>query len=165
MIYFRSAGVEELYKIRQIAYQTWPDTFGAVLSEEQIGYMLNLIYSDESIMQQVNQGHEFILAEQDGDAVGFCSYEINYKASKYFMIHKLYILPSVQGLGIGTGFLNRLNEMARRHHDAALRLKVFHLNVRAINFYIKYGFRKMGAEISQFGNYNPVVDYVMIKAL
>lgn len=165
MINFRNAEIEELYKVRQIAYATWPDTFGTMLPAAQIDYMLNLIYNDESLSQQANQGHQFILAEQDGNAVGFCSYEINFESGTQFMIHKLYLLPSVQGLGIGTQLLNHLTEIARLNKNSMLRLKVFHLNLKAIKFYVKQGFRKAGTEVTQFKNNYAILDFVLVKEL
>lgn len=165
MINFRHAAIEELYKVRQIAFATWPDTFGTMLPAAQIDYMLNLIYNDDSLCQQAKQGHQFILAEKDGKAVGFCSYEINYETCGYFMIHKLYLLPSLQGLGIGTQFLNRLTEIAKQSNKLVLRLKVYYLNIKAIRFYVKHGFRKAGTEITQFINNYPILDFVLIKDL
>lgn len=165
MIEFRNAVIEDLYKIRQIAYTTWPDTFGTMLPAGLLDFMLNLIYSDESLNQQVKQGHQFILSEQNGNAVGFCSYEINYDSNSQLMIHKLYLLPSVQGLGIGTQLLNHLTEIARLNKNTMLRLKVFYLNLKAIKFYVKYGFRKAGTEVTQFNNKYAILDFVLVKEL
>lgn len=163
MINFRNAGIEELYKVREIAYATWPDTFGTMLPAAQIDYMLNLIYNDESLRQQANQGQNFILAEQDGNAIGFCSYELNYESSGYLMIHKLYLLPSVQRSGIGSKFLTRLVDIAKLNKNTGLRLKVFYLNLKAISFYVGHGFRKEGTEITQFSHSYTVLDFVLIK--
>lgn len=41
MVEFRKIGLDELYKIQKIAYETWPNTFGQVLPKEQIDYMLH----------------------------------------------------------------------------------------------------------------------------
>lgn len=165
MINFRNAAIEELYKVKGIANATWPDTFGTMLPSAQIDYMLNLIYNDESLRDQVKQGHQFMLAEQDGNAVGFCSYETNYGSDKYFMIHKLYLLPSVQGSGIGSRFLNRLVDIARMNNNTILRLKVFYLNLKAIKFYVKHGFRKAGTEVTQLNNKYAILDFVLVKEL
>lgn len=165
MIIFRNAAIDELYKVRQIAFATWPDTFGTMLPAGQINYMLNLIYNDESLCNQVTLGHQFMLAEQDSNAIGFCSYETNYGSDKYLMIHKLYLLPSVQGSGIGSRFLNSLVDIAMLNNNTTLRLKVFYLNLKAIGFYVKHGFKKAGTEITHFKNNYTIVDFVLIKEL
>lgn len=48
MVEFRKIGLYELYKVRKIAYETWPGTFGQFLPKEQIEYMLQLFYNEES---------------------------------------------------------------------------------------------------------------------
>jgi len=49
--------------VQQIAYATWPATYGKILSPEQLSYMLQLFYSTESLAQQMSaQGHNFIVA-------------------------------------------------------------------------------------------------------
>lgn len=94
MVVFKNAGIEDLLKIQKIAHETWPNTFGHVITAEQINYMLDLIYSEESLKKQmIEKGHNFILAEKDNHTLGFTSYEINYNSEPQLMIHKLYILP------------------------------------------------------------------------
>ena len=155
-----------MYKIREIAYQTWPDTFGQVLPKEQIEYMLQLIYNETSLKKQLlEKGHNFILAEKDNKPLGFTSYEINYQLEPQLMIHKLYLLPAAQGLGIGTKLLNLLSESALQSNNKLLRLKVYFANTKAIGFYEKYGFKQIGTETTDIGNGYSVLDNVMMKEL
>ena len=66
MIEFKKAGIEDLKNIQQVAYATWPVAFGKVLPKEQIDYMLELIYNEESLKKQITEkGHIFILVENE----------------------------------------------------------------------------------------------------
>lgn len=166
MIEFRKIGIDELHKVRTIAYETWPHTFGDVLPKEQITYMLELIYNEESLKKQMlEKRHNFILAEQQTEALGFTSFEINYNSEHQLMIHKLYLLPLAQGMGIGTKLLNVLSEIALQNKNSQLRLKVFYQNTKAINFYEKYGFKNIGTETTDIGNNYSILDNVMVKQL
>mgnify|MGYP001627435828 CR=1 FL=1 len=165
MIHIKAITHHDLSKIRKIAYITWPSTFGSMLPPDQIGYMLNLIYNDESLIMQMAYGQAFLLVEKENVAVGFCSYQIDYPLSGQFMIHKFYLLPDVQGLGIGAKVLNHLCELAMLNHNNILRLKVFYLNNKAIHFYLKNGFVKAGEERTLCDNYDPIIDIVMLKKL
>jgi diamine N-acetyltransferase len=166
MVEFKKLEISDLAKIQRIAYETWPNTFGQLLPREQIDYMLQLIYNEESLMKQIQEkGHNFMLAEKNNQPLGFSSYEINYNAQPKLMIHKLYILPTAQGLGIGTKFINMLSKLAVQNSNNQLRLKVYIKNDKAIEFYEKYGFRKVGTESTDIGNNYEVSDYVMIKDL
>jgi ribosomal protein S18 acetylase RimI-like enzyme len=166
MVAFKKIEVTDWAKIQKIAYETWPKTFGQIIPEEQINYMLQLIYNEESLKNQIlEKGHNFILAEKDGRSLGFTSYQVNYNSEPQLMIHKLYILPEAQGLGIGAKLLILLSEIAQQNKNNELRLKVYFKNTNAIKFYEKYGFKKIGTETSEIGNKFTILDNVMVKKL
>lgn len=166
MVKYNKAGLGDLLKIQKIAYETWPDTFGQIISKEQLDYMLDLIYSEDSLVDEmINIGHDFILAEENNHSLGFTSYEIFFNWKPQLMIHKIYILPSSQGLGIGTKFLDLLSAIAIQNNNKQLRLKVYFKNYKAINFYEKYGFKNIGSEITDIGNNYAILDNIMIKEL
>jgi ribosomal protein S18 acetylase RimI-like enzyme len=166
MTAFRNAGIPDIPAIQKIAYETWPHTFGAVLPRKQISYMLNLIYNEDSLKKQmIEKGHRFILAEKEDQPAGFTSYELNYNNEPQLMIHKIYLLPSTQGTGIGTKLLNNLADNALQNNNTRLRLKVYFENRKAIGFYEKYGFQKVGTESTDIGNDYIILDNVMVKEL
>lgn len=165
-IKFQTVGIEHISTIKKIACETWPNTFEKVMSKEQIQYMLNLIYNEVSLQtQMLEKGHQFILAQKNEQPLGFTSYELNYNNEAQLMIHKLYMLPLSQGLGIGTKLLNLLSNTARQKNNKRLRLKVYYENHKAIVFYEKYGFKKTGTETTDIGNGYNILDNVMIKEL
>lgn len=166
MIEYKKVGIESVTMIQKIAYETWPSTFGQILPPEQIDYMLDLIYNKSSLRRQIlENGHNVILAEKDSLALGFMSYEINYKGRHHLMVHKIYILPSAQGLGIGSKFLNLLSDIALENNNKQLRLKVFFENTKAIGFYERHGFKNIGTEKTDIGNDYIIQDNVMVKEL
>lgn len=166
MVEYNRAGLDDLLKIQKIAYETWPNTFGQIISKKQLNYMLDLIYNEDSLKEQiVKKGHNFILAEEDSHSLGFTSYEIFFNSEPVLMIHKIYILPSAQGFGIGTKFLNLLSEIATLNNNSQLRLKVYFKNYKAICFYEKYGFKNFGTETTNIGNDYSILDNIMVKEL
>lgn len=166
MIEYKKVGIESVTMIQKIAYETWPNTFGRVLPSEQIAYMLDLIYNEISLRRQILEyGHNFILAEKDSAALGFASYEIDYKGRPQLMVHKIYILPSAQGLGIGSKFLDLLSDIALENNNKQLRLMVYFENTKAIGFYERHGFKNIGTEKTDIGNDYIIQDNVMVKEL
>lgn len=164
MVELKSATIQDWKIIQAIAYYTWPDTFGAVMPEEQIDYMLSMIYNKQSLKEQmIEKKHQFLLALNDNDPVGFASYELNYRKEPQLMIHKIYLLPQSQGIGIGSKIFNHLTEVAKANGQKRLCLKVFYKNDKAADFYLKYGFVKTGIESTDIGNGYIIVDNVMEK--
>lgn len=166
MIDFKKASPDDLKIIQEIAVATWPATFGGLMSDDQITYMLQLNYNQEPLKEQIlEKGHQFFLVEKDSRRIGFFSYEINYNSQRELMIHKIYLLPESQGDGIGLRILNSLSDTAIDHNNHRLRLRVFHKNEIAIGFYEKFGFKSIGIEKQDIGHGYQVEEYVMIKRL
>lgn len=167
----------EYATIREIAHATWPDTFGEILSEAQIDYMLELMYNVEELARQVEKGVVFrlLLAATAGEVkaspdyaagtyqqyqpVGYVGYQLDYLPGTT-KIHKLYLLPSTQGNGFGRGLIEDVVCIARRAGQSTLRLDVNYQN-RAIGFYEYLGFVKTERCTTDIGNGYLMEDWIM----
>lgn len=160
----RKATLEDYDIIHKIALTTWADTYGKILSPEQMEYMLEMMYSRKAIEEQIAlKGHHFLLAEDEGTPVGFASYEINYRAETT-KIHKLYVLPETHGKGTGRALVNVIENAARLHTNDKLVLNVNRFNP-AVHFYLKNGFVNLGDDNIDIGNGYLMEDYLMQKQL
>ncbi|MEN2281977.1 GNAT family N-acetyltransferase [Algoriphagus sp. SE2] len=159
MIEITSATQEDLKFVQSIAKRTWPDTFGNILSPHQIDYMLSWMYSLENLSKQQNSGHQFFFAEEDGEKLGFTGIEVNQEPGKT-KIHKIYILPTAQGKGIGKKLINKVKEVAKENHQISLLLNVNKYNKGAIDFYEYLGFKKIKEEVINIGKGYVMDDFV-----
>ncbi|MCF6132890.1 GNAT family N-acetyltransferase [Flavobacterium wongokense] len=152
-------------QIRAIAKEVWPIAYGAILSQEQLDYMMEMMYSVEALQTQFNEkGHHFILAIEEEAAVGFASYEFNYNQEPKTKIHKIYILSNQQGKGTGRILIDYITESARKNNQKALLLNVNKNNI-AQHFYKKLGFDIVLDEVIDIGNGYVMDDYVMEKSI
>jgi len=151
--------------IQRIAHQTWPDTYGSILSTEQFDHMLNWMYTPEAIAEQVEQkNHVFLMAANHaGETVGYVSYEVDYKPT-ITKIHKLYLLPQTQGQGIGRLLIDEVARKALTAGNTALGLNVNRQN-RAVQFYERMGFSVVAQEDIDIGNGYLMQDFIMQKQL
>jgi N-acetylglutamate synthase-like GNAT family acetyltransferase len=154
----RAASAEDIVSIQQIAFATWPVAYGSIISPEQMQYMLQLFYSNESLQDQMKNGHTFLLAEIDNNCIGFASY--NALNEKVFKLQKLYINPSIQKTGAGKLLLQQVKERSKNAGAKHLQLNVNRYNP-AIEFYKKIGFIIMKEEDVHIGNNYFMNDYVM----
>lgn len=165
MIIIEKATTEDIKTIQAIAKETWPVTFGEILSESQIDYMLEMMYSTEAIMRQMTaQNHVFFLAIESSKPVGYLSVEANYKGQSKTKIHKIYILPSAQGKGIGKLLIEKATQVAKERQNLWLSLNVNRNNV-AVKFYETVGFATVGQENIDIGNGFLMEDYIMDKQI
>lgn len=146
--------------IQHIAKFTWPDTFKNILSADQITYMLEMMYSDKALQEQVQAGHSFILAIEDGTYHGFASYEHNYENTDITKVHKLYILPSSQGKGVGRALLQEITARAKQCQNKMLTLNVNRKNP-AVIFYQNLGWHITKEVDIDIQNNFYMNDYVM----
>jgi ribosomal protein S18 acetylase RimI-like enzyme len=159
-------GTEHIPAIQSIAYNSWPDAYRQILSSAQIDYMLNLFYSRDALLTQMNQSkHRFIMIHEDDKAAGFASWSPK-KATdnNIFRLHKLYIDPSFQGKGLGNQLLDHILNSINSIDAKALELNVNRQN-QAIHFYQKKGFIILHEEDIDIGNGYFMNDYVMVKTL
>ncbi|PZX59574.1 ribosomal protein S18 acetylase RimI-like enzyme [Algoriphagus ratkowskyi] len=159
MVSIIPARLEDLIHVQTIAQRTWPTTFAEILSPEQIKYMLNLLYDFPHLQKQIEQGHIFLLADENGEKLGFTGIEVNNEPFKT-KIHKIYILPSAQGRGIGKKLFQAIKEIAFANNQTSLQLNVNKYNQGAIDFYEYLGFVNIKSEIIDIGNGYVMDDYV-----
>jgi len=165
MIHLRLLAKEELLLIQKIAQHTWPSTFAGILSIVQIDYMLNWMYDLQLLESQVDKGHSFLVAEEDGAAIGFAGYELNHLAGSLSKLHKLYLLPSSQGKGVGKALLLEVAKRAREARQKSLVLNVNKQNKKAIDFYRVLGFVTIRQEVNDIGSGYVMDDDVMELSL
>lgn len=165
MISIQNNTDENFNSIRGIAKEVWPIAYGAILSQEQLDYMMEMMYSVPSLQLQANsKKHRFILAKEDEMVFGFASYEFNYNKKPKTKIHKIYILPSQQGKGIGKQLIDFIVNEAKARHQKGLILNVNKKNI-AIRFYEAIGFDISFEEVIDIGNGYVMDDYVMEKSI
>lgn len=157
---------EKDYQIIQaIAHETWYPTFGEILSKEQIKYMLEMMYSISSITEQVaKKNHVFLLAQEGENHLGYASYELHYKGANKTKVHKIYILPTAQGKGVGKSLFQEIEKIAKANDNDTLSLNVNRQN-KAVDFYEKLGFEKIGTEDIDIGNGFLMEDFIMDKKI
>jgi GNAT superfamily N-acetyltransferase len=162
----KKGGTANTKEIQQLVYTIWPDAYGAILSKEQLDYMLELIYNNEALKNQIeNLQHQFIMVYEADKAVGFASYSPKEKNNvSVFRLHKLYVLPSQQGKGTGKLLLNYIIEEIKKSGASFLELNVNRQN-KAFHFYKKSGFTVSHEADIDIGNGYFMNDYIMELAV
>jgi len=161
----REANEADFATIRDIAYQTWPDAYGEILSPEQLQYMLDAFYSEVALSENYTQKkHRFLLLTEDDVALGFASYEHNYQTLPVTRLHKIYLLPQSQGKGAGKLLMEAIENRAMANHSKVISLNVNRFNKAQI-FYRKHGFEIVGEEDIDIGRGYLMEDYKMEKKI
>jgi len=165
MITISEASISDIKIIQKIAHITWPITYGPILSEKQLQYMLDLIYSDEALSKQIqNKEQLFYLISDEKSTIGFIGIEHHYNKEAITKIHKIYFLPETQGKGFGKKVFGWIGKAASENNSAALLLNVNRFNT-ALHFYKKLGFEIKEEVNIEIGNGYLMEDYILEKQL
>lgn len=159
-IAIRRIDADELPIVQRIANDTWPTAFDGVIERHRIEMMLEDIYALETLRNDMDAlGHVYWIARHGNHDAGFVS---SYKEDDVTWIKKLYILPQMQGKGIGRSLI--ATAMAHFAPQRALSLYVNNGNAKAIAFYRKFGFSVEKEVPVRMGPFD-FTDYVMTKVL
>jgi len=164
MILLRKGKEEDIASIQDIAYKTWPEAYGSIISQEQITYMLQKMYNKGELLSHFQQGYTFLMAEEDDKDLGFAVFSIVDSTRRIFKLHKLYVLPDTHGKGVGKLLINEVVNLVKRAGGVSLELNVNRDN-KATSFYERAGFTVKETVDLDIGNGFLMNDYVMQKAL
>lgn len=157
----RRAGAQDIPLIRSMAAEVFPATYRPLLTEEQVDYMMEWMYSSDSLARQMGfERHVYFIAERDGVPTGYIS--VQPEGEDLFHLQKLYVLPSGQGTGLGAQLFRHVVDYIHRIHPAPCRME---LNVnrrnKALGFYERMGMRRLREGDFPIGNGYYMNDYIL----
>lgn len=157
-IIIREATKNDIAIIRDLTHTIWPVAYGEILSKEQLKYMLELIYSESSLQKQMSEQHYFLIVEENKKPVAFADYGL--LKDDVYKLHKIYVLPEMQGKSIGKLLINHIVQKIKKEHATALLLNV-NRNNKAKQFYEHFGFKVISEEDIDIGDGYFMNDYIM----
>ena len=84
----RKAGLADVGIIREIADLAFRATYAAIITQGQIEYMLEWMYSEGTLRKELEGDVTYLLLEADGTAVGYTSFSPETPA--IYHLHKIY---------------------------------------------------------------------------
>jgi diamine N-acetyltransferase len=159
MLSVKKASITDIPLIRELTFAIWPQTYASLLTQEQIDYMLEMMYSESSLQQQMEtDGITFILIYDEEMPVAFAAY--NEIKPQLWKLHKIYVLASQQGKGTGQFIIHFIVDEIKAQNAKALQLQVKRDNP-AQHFYKKLGFEIIETADFDIGNGYFMKDYIM----
>jgi ribosomal protein S18 acetylase RimI-like enzyme len=136
--------------IARIGARTFEASFGADNRPEDMERYLSQNFSKVYIAAQLaDPSSIFLLAHKEGTAAGYLMLRtgkkpISVTGNKPVELVRLYIEEEITGKGYGSALMNACLEEAKKNGYRTIWLGVWEKNLRAIGFYEKWGFTKVG---------------------
>ena len=147
--------------IEELAQEIFPATYAPILSSEQIDYMMEWMYSRESLEKQLEEGHVYHIAHLDNVPVGYFSVQMVEKG--VWHLQKIYLKPGLQGKSVGKKMFMAAVEYIRANSQlpCTMELNVNRDNEKAWHFYEHMGMHKASSGDFHIGNGYYMTDYIM----
>lgn len=100
MFTIRKATIDDRSLIHDLASRIWENTYGKILSKEQLDYMFDMMYAPDNILKQMEElHHQYFIILVDDMPAGYLSIEKT--GENTYNFQKIYSLPEMHGTGIG----------------------------------------------------------------
>lgn len=162
MFEIRKATIDDIALIHQLAWIVFPHTYKELLSQGQIDFMMDWMYSEENLHKQMTEdGHVYYLAFQNDEPAGYLS--IQPEGEHTYHLQKIYVLPSFQGMKLGKQLFNQAINAIKELHPAPcqMRLNVNRYNTKAVEFYQRMNMKKIFEGDFDIGHGYLMTDYIM----
>lgn len=161
MFSIRKATTNDIPLIHEMAWVVFPHTYKEILTPEQIDYMMEWMYSEDSLHKQMEKdGHIYYLAFKEDEPAGYLS--IQPEGEHVFHLQKIYVLPSFQGMKLGKQLFEQAIKAIKELHPAPcqMRLNVNRQN-KALAFYERMGMVNVDEGDFPIGNGYYMNDFIM----
>ena len=147
---FRRATISDASTIAQIGADTFKAAFGPDNTLENMDEYLSANFNTETIQSQLTDPSSiFLMGFDGGKLIGYAMLNegtppVSVPGSNPVELVRFYVVEEVIGLGYGSELMRACLDETRKLSYTTIWLGVWEKNERAIRFYEKWGFGKVG---------------------
>lgn len=154
----------------RVSYETYDDTFRPYNTPENMKAYLETAFEEgkmEAELLEPNSSFFFLMV--GSDVAGYMKLntskaQTEMQDDEAMELERIYVVQAHHGKGLGRALLEKAISIARREHKAYLWLGVWEKNERALAFYKKHGFYRIGEHAFYMGD-DCQTDYLLRKDL
>lgn len=155
---------KDLATVRSLAKEIWPPVYSPILSEEQLDYMMEMMYSMPVLYRETEEENiKYYIVIKDDLPIGFTSF--GPYEERVAKLHKLYLDEKFRGNGFGRRMIEFIADKAREEGYSKLILNVNRENAPSIAVYHACGLKEIGEVDAPIGNGFFMNDYIMAMDL
>ncbi len=170
MTVIRPCRPDEVETLRALSMKTFDETFRSTNRPEVMDAFLAEAYASEKLAAEMaNPSSRFFFAICDGEPAGYLKINVGEAQTEFssegmLEIERIYVLATHQGSGIGKRLMNFALAEAVSGGHPAVWLGVWEHNPKAIAFYTRMGFYRIGQHVFRVGDEDQT-DWLMRKDL
>lgn len=149
---------------------TFSETFGYLFKQETLENYLETTFSCEKIEESLKKGeNHFFVTYLDDEPVGYVKIKENSKyegideSKNQIQLQKIYLISKYHRLGIGTAMMEVCKELFKKFAPVTVWLDVHEDNIKAMKYYEKCGFSKIGKYYYSFQDASFIYDAMALE--
>src|SRR5665213_2779609 len=157
-VFIREAKKEDAETIGKVAAQTFTETFEWYNTAENMRDYNETHFTKNKILAEIEDTNAIMyVAIIDNAIIGYAKLKSSATPEKLgnstsIEIERLYVKKEFHDKKVGLALMNTCLEKAKEKNVDVIWLGVWEQNLKAINFYTKFGFEKFGSHIFQLGD-------------
>lgn len=169
-IEIRPCSVSDVAVLSDISYRTFDETFRPFNTPENMQAYLEKAYTTEKLTKELENPHcKFYFLFVDGQLEGYLKLneggaQTELNDENAIEIERIYLEKSAQGRGLGAELMNFSIKLAKELGRDYIWLGVWEHNEKALHFYTKNGFSKIGEHAFYLGE-DRQIDFILKKML
>jgi ribosomal protein S18 acetylase RimI-like enzyme len=163
----RYAGLSENALLAELGARTFADTFAAENTPEDMkAYLANAFSPEKQAQELADPASTFLIMESRGAPVGYAQLKQGgapqIADERAVEIVRIYADREWLGKGVGGQLMQACLREAEWRNCDVIWLGVWERNTRAIRFYQKWGFERVGTQFFRLGT-DLQTDWVMVR--
>ena len=158
--------MDDLQELRDLSISTFYETYATMNTAEDMENYLATSFDEAKFRRELSDSNtEFFFVYSGGELAGYMKLneapsqsDVNDSAS--LEIERIYVLSKYQGEGLGALLMDKAISAARERGKEYIWLGVWEKNEKALTFYKKHGFHKIGEHSFVIGS-DVQTDYLM----
>ena len=149
-MHLRAPTPDDLPRLARLGRDTFIETFGTLYKPEDLNHFLENVYSEEAVAQELADPkltHRVIDNGEDLVAflkIGPVHVPVDNPAPDAMEIWQVYVRQEFIGHGLGKRLMAWADDEFQKRKAGEIYVSVFSENERAIRFYQRHGFEKVG---------------------
>lgn len=157
-VIFEKISPADLKELQELSRKTFSDAFAADNNPDDLRLYLETAFSEDNLGNELlNPLSEFYFGKTDGETVGYFKINLgeaqtDFQDEDAMELERIYIKKEFQNQQIGQKMIDTVIEMAIQRKMSYLWLGVWEKNSRAIDLYLRNGFKFNGEHPYMVGN-------------
>lgn len=148
----------QIHELSNLANEIWHEHFPAILTDEQIDYMVDKFQSSHALTSQIQSGYEYFQLYLEHSFAGYIG--IHAEENSLFL-SKLYLKKDCRGQHLSTRAFEFLKTLCKERCLKKIWLTCNKYNSHTLDVYRHLGFQTTRSEVTDIGNGYVMDDYIM----